>query len=348
MTHLDELAEQLGTSGRTLRRAAHAGTIRCAHRSPRRFEIDRGEREYVRRHWPLFAGMLQVLRTQPNVRLAVLFGSSSRGEERADSDVDLVVRFADPSVRGLSALTGRLEEETGRTVQVVDLESAEASPLLLAEVLRDGRVLVDRDGDWRRLEKRAREINAAAEAENERMGGGVVRLTARRGGENRGDAPSRDDLMRLPIDVRARLRDMPRHLRALQSILAGTDEDRYSNAARSTDADALTREVYPLERAFEIVSNYVVELAKSAVELLGVESQDAVQNLRRLGSEGAISRSRTEQLVDVHRMRNNLTHQYPDVRARLVFEAAEILEREVGPFLRSLTPWYIERLAAAD
>jgi uncharacterized protein YutE (UPF0331/DUF86 family) len=165
------------------------------------------------------------------------------------------------------------------------------------------------------------------------------------GGGRKGerDVPSRDDLMRLPIDVRARLRDIPRHLRALQSLLATTDEDRYSDAARSSDPDVLTRDVYPLERAFEIIGNYVVELAKSAVELIGLEPQDGVSNLRRLADEGALSRSRAAQLIDVHRTRNNLTHQYPDVHARMVFEAAEILERETGPFLRDLTRWLIEQ-----
>jgi uncharacterized protein YutE (UPF0331/DUF86 family) len=171
---------------------------------------------------------------------------------------------------------------------------------------------------------------------------------ARGGGKNQGDGPSRDDLMRLPVDVRARLRDIPRHMRALQSLLATTDEGRYSEAARSSDPDVLTRDVYPLERAFEIISNYVVELARSAIEFIGLEPQDAVLNLRRLAHEGASSRSRTEQLIDVHRMRNNLTHQYPDVRARMIFEAAEILERETGPFLRDFTPWFIKQLDAGD
>lgn len=165
-------------------------------------------------------------------------------------------------------------------------------------------------------------------------------------GKNQRDIPSRDDLMRLPVDVRARLRDIPRHLRALQSVLATTDEGRYSDTARSSDPDVLTRDVYPLERAFEIIGNYVVELARSGVEVIGLEPQNAVLNLRRLADEGATSRSRAQQLIDVHRTRNNLTHQYPDVRARMVFEAAGILEREVGPFLRDFTPWLIKQLDA--
>jgi uncharacterized protein YutE (UPF0331/DUF86 family) len=157
--------------------------------------------------------------------------------------------------------------------------------------------------------------------------------------------PSRDDLMRLPLDVRARLRDTPRHLRALQSLLAATNDEQYASVAKSSDPDALARDVYPLERAFEIISNYVVELAEAGVvEGLGQAPRDAVQNLRLLADEGAITRTRLERLIDVHRTRNNMTQQYPDVRARMIFEAAEILEAETGPFLRDYTHWFIDKL----
>lgn len=37
---------------------------------------------------------------------------------------------------------------TGRPVDLVSLEAAQADPLLLDAVLRGGRVLVDRDGEW--------------------------------------------------------------------------------------------------------------------------------------------------------------------------------------------------------
>jgi predicted nucleotidyltransferase len=169
MPGLDELALDLGTSGRTLRRAAARGTIRAARTSPRRFEIERREREYVRRHWRLLATMLAALRTQPNVRLAVVFGSVSRGDEVASSDLDLIVQFREPSVRAMSQLIGRLESELERRVQVVELESAEQSPLLLADALRDGRVVVDRDRVWSRLKRREGQVEQAAADENERI-----------------------------------------------------------------------------------------------------------------------------------------------------------------------------------
>ena len=169
MTRLDELAEEVGASGRTLRRAASRGTIRAVRRSERRLELDHRELEYVRRHWTILERALDVLRTQPNVRLAVLFGSISRGDERADSDVDLLVDFRETSLHARSLLIERLQEALGRPVQLVELDSAEASPILLADVVRDGRVLVDRDGAWPAVRRRRRQVAAAADAENERM-----------------------------------------------------------------------------------------------------------------------------------------------------------------------------------
>jgi hypothetical protein len=45
---------------------------------------------------------------------------------------------------------------------VVTLESAEAAPALLAEVVADGRVLVDRDGRWSNLKERAPSLRRSA------------------------------------------------------------------------------------------------------------------------------------------------------------------------------------------
>ena len=82
MTELDALAEEVGTSGRTLRRAAARGAIRCQRPSERRIVVSPREYDYVRRHWPFFDRLLAALRTQPSVRLAVVFGSVARGEEQ--------------------------------------------------------------------------------------------------------------------------------------------------------------------------------------------------------------------------------------------------------------------------
>jgi uncharacterized protein len=166
MTELDQLADELGVSGRTLRRAGVRGTIRWARSSPRVITIAAAEYEYVRRHWPLFECALEVLRTRPAVRLAVLFGSAARGDGTAASDLDLLVRMRGGwSERVETALA--LENALGRPVQLVDLDLA--PPLLLSDVLRDGRVLADRDGDWPRLKRRSCSIAHSAAAEDVRL-----------------------------------------------------------------------------------------------------------------------------------------------------------------------------------
>ena len=167
MTDLNLLAPALGVSDRTLRRAASRGTIRSLRKSARKLELPVEEALYLGERWPLLHTLVGELRTIPNVRLAVLFGSTARGDEHERSDLDILVRFATPTLRARARVARRLEQAVPREVQIVSLEDANA--LLLADVLRDGRVLVDRDRDWQRLCKKATKIRAEAEAARERL-----------------------------------------------------------------------------------------------------------------------------------------------------------------------------------
>src|SRR5712692_763262 len=136
MTELDALAEEVGTSGRTLRRAAARGAVRCRRLSERRIVVPPSEYDYIRRHWLLFDRLLGELRTQLNVPLAVLFGSVARGEEDAASDLDLLVALRRDGSGPRADARERLEAAAGgRRVQVVGLGEAKASPLLLADIL---------------------------------------------------------------------------------------------------------------------------------------------------------------------------------------------------------------------
>ena len=78
---------------------------------------------------------------------AYLFGSFARGTGRPDSDVDIAVLYAKPPAPTLEAqpfrLEGDLERAIGQPVQVVNLHSAPID--LVHRVLRDGKVLLDRD-----------------------------------------------------------------------------------------------------------------------------------------------------------------------------------------------------------
>ena len=78
---------------------------------------------------------------------AYLFGSVARGSDHSRSDVDvgLLLRSTPPGeLDGLRfSIEGELERVVGRPCQIVVLN--DAPPDLVHRVLRDGRLLIDRD-----------------------------------------------------------------------------------------------------------------------------------------------------------------------------------------------------------
>ncbi len=83
----------------------------------------------------------------PDLVAAYLFGSVSRDTATVDSDVDIGILLQSTPPGRLqdlrSTLEGLLENALGRRVQIVVLNQAPVD--LIHRVLRDGRVLVDRD-----------------------------------------------------------------------------------------------------------------------------------------------------------------------------------------------------------
>lgn len=172
---LAQLADDVGVNERTLRRAAATGLIHAPRASPRRLSLSGMEADWIRSHWPLVARLRAALRTEPSVALAVLFGSVARGDEiRGASDVDLVADLRNPSGEALQALSARLTDRLRQEVQIVPLRRAEGNPLLMAEILRDGRPLVDRDEAWARLQASGARIEEQAAAAR-----GALRTEAR-------------------------------------------------------------------------------------------------------------------------------------------------------------------------
>ena len=95
----------------------------------------------------------------PEVIAAYLFGSVARGTSRTTSDVDVAILLARPPVAGLAGLPLDLETDLERLLgvraQVVVLDRAPVD--LVHRVLRDGKLLVDRDPSARiAFEVRAR------------------------------------------------------------------------------------------------------------------------------------------------------------------------------------------------
>jgi predicted nucleotidyltransferase len=163
MEAIQELAADLDAEERTLRRAVAQGTIHCHRPGPRRIKLAAGEADYLRRHWELLFDLRKALRTEHDVRLAVLYGSVARGHEDAGSDLDFLVAMSDDEPAVSSALSVRLGRVGGRDADIARLDRIEKSaPLLLARVLDEGRVLIDRDGIWEELRLRRRAIVARA------------------------------------------------------------------------------------------------------------------------------------------------------------------------------------------
>ena len=145
------LAHDVGVNERTLRRAVSQGTLRGNWSSPRKLELPLNEQQYVRRSWATISLLRSVLRTEHNVRFALLFGSFATGSETSSSDVDVLVVLKDPSLQRFVDLKARLTEVLGRPVDLVVLDDAEREPSFLAHALTEGRVLVDRDEQWHAL-----------------------------------------------------------------------------------------------------------------------------------------------------------------------------------------------------
>jgi predicted nucleotidyltransferase len=167
---LRELADSLQINERTLRRAWALGTLRGTRTTPYRLELPVGERIYLRHHWPTLGSLRGALRTEPGVSMAVVFGSVARGDDHADSDVDLLVALRDPGLHPRVALAERLRRRTGLTLEVVALEDALRRPSLMVEILRDGRVLVDRDGHWPELRAQSARVGAQARQDRKLLG----------------------------------------------------------------------------------------------------------------------------------------------------------------------------------
>lgn len=83
---------------------------------------------------------------EDDVAYALVFGSTGRGRQRPDSDVDVAIELrpgARRDPRALGQLVARLESAGGAPVDLVLLE--EASPGLAYRAFRDGRIVVEHD-----------------------------------------------------------------------------------------------------------------------------------------------------------------------------------------------------------
>lgn len=144
---LGHTAASVGVSERTLRRYVNDGLLR-ARRVGSQLELGAQEEHYLRGHHELLTQLRTALRTERNVRLAVLFGSTATGEDSNDSDIDILAALEEDGPREVAALRRRLQTALDRPVHLVTLDDASRAPSLLADVLEEGRVLINREDLW--------------------------------------------------------------------------------------------------------------------------------------------------------------------------------------------------------
>jgi uncharacterized protein YutE (UPF0331/DUF86 family) len=143
----------------------------------------------------------------------------------------------------------------------------------------------------------------------------------------------------LPRKIAVRLADVRRHYEALAHILERTGEERFVRAARLADPEELGHHVYPLERAFEILCNYVGELNELGLQEAGLTAGDRPSNLRLLEREQVIGSERARRWRGILEARNELQHEYPDIRAARIYQAVVELAGDFPAYIRTYVGW---------
>ena len=350
MSQLRTLADDLGVDERTLRRAAGLGTLRAERPSPRKLKIAPGEVGYLRRRWPLLAALRGALRTEPNVAFALLFGSAARGDDGADSDLDLIVALRDPSLDGMVELQDRLERRLGREVDLLSVEAASSNDLLISMAVEDGpgpgrpdrslarpQVRTGRPAAARRPHLEAR---APTDARGDRR---IPRVTD---GEDKKPRPT--DLRRWKKEVVDGLASLPREHEALEYAMAefGTSFDLAElKRALAPRADiALYNRVQALERAVTRVQNILADLAIAGAKLGGLplpatNSGPADRSFEALKDGGVISAALSRRLRNAQRVRNLIEHDYDKVSAGQLHKVAEEVRGVSLEFVRPFRDW---------
>lgn len=144
----------------------------------------------------------------------------------------------------------------------------------------------------------------------------------------------------LPRRIGRRIVGLPPHIRALRENLEQISLDDYRRALASRTTGDLNASVYPIERPFEIVDNYVLELAQEGLEAAEKPTgPDRAADLRRLRDHGVISAQRCKRLLEINRIRNDAQHGYVDVDPKVLYDAASKLPEEAIAFLQDYVDW---------
>jgi len=83
---------------------------------------------------------IKTILMENDIEFAGIFGSYARGEEKPDSDIDILVRFSKPkSIFDLTGLELELSDKLGKKVQIVSEKYIH--PYILPYVSRDLKII---------------------------------------------------------------------------------------------------------------------------------------------------------------------------------------------------------------
>jgi len=158
--------------------------------------------------------------------------------------------------------------------------------------------------------------------------------------------PAEDVAKRARQRIDARLAEIPRHLAALRETMAGIGEEfslEEVEAVYDSDEPRVLNQALAIERGFEILQNYIVELAVNGLILAGLRSEQEIPNaprdLQRLADANVIAGERCKRLIQTQRLRNLMQHEYASSTAEHTHEGVSLLVAELPGFLDDYGRW---------
>lgn len=145
----------------------------------------------------------------------------------------------------------------------------------------------------------------------------------------------------------ARLRRLAPERRALEAAVFAVSESgdlqEFVEAFDGSNDERLNKS-RAVERNFEVIHNYLVEIIRYGLELGGElqrsDQANAPRDVRAIQRLGVIDRRHADALVQLHEVRSGLQHWYPDVVGTEVHAAVTQLLASLGYLERNLRAWF--------
>lgn len=152
--------------------------------------------------------------------------------------------------------------------------------------------------------------------------------------------------------IRMRLRRLPTERRALEAAMVAITPDfdlQQFTDAYNSEREADINRVRLVERNFEVIHNFITEIAKFGLEITGdrnVNDQaNAPRDLSELGRLHVITAQQQKSLIRMHDVRGGLQHWYPEMLGPDIHSAVEQLLQILTPVCSRLQSWFESSLS---